>query len=503
MATYLPGLLGLGRPIEIQNPYINRSFYGSNPVTGPFADRPFLPTPFDFQNFTPRAERIALAVARREEEEARKREEQRNQATSDVVREQVEQGGPDGSTSNVQTANDFADLYGRNFDTAGMLGGLLGGPVGSAIGIASQIGPANEFLDKQFDVFGKIPGQTIGLRDVPSAMTASSTFGLAGTSLNEAVENALNARANASQTQNFVDFGAKPPDFTVTEVPALFDPYAVEIEPEAVSFQDVFGPQSPNYAPSFDELMASGGMSGYGQTFDNLPDIPDTARFDFSDIDEFGNPTVSYDSIGDAIAGIGKGFGQLGSSLFGGDPVSEDLAQTTDIANPVDTRDGVEAIGKAATSQQAYNEAIEAVDTVGGVDTATDPDAVGQTTATTDDMFDPDLPNDGQEDNDAGECFLTTAIVHRRGEADDGPTLTKLRKFRDTFMQDMPNEVEKYYDIAPKIIAAIPENHSDWDFIQNQIDSAIRAIDKKKNNSAYQIYKSMVTKLKNDWLKEK
>jgi len=71
-----------------------------------------------------------------------------------------------------------------------------------------------------------------------------------------------------------------------------------------------------------DYLSTTNGMSNYGETFDTLPDIPDNARFDFGDIDEFGDPTVSYDSIEEALTGIAEGFGQLGDSLFGDDDSS-------------------------------------------------------------------------------------------------------------------------------------------------------------------------------------
>ena len=56
-------------------------------------------------------------------------------------------------------------------------------------------------------------------------------------------------------------------------------------------------------------------------------------------------------------------------------------------------------------------------------------------------------------------CFLTTAIVEWRGiEADGGPTLTALRRFRDGYMMKTPKRralVAEYYEIAPRIAAAI------------------------------------------------
>ena len=97
-------------------------------------------------------------------------------------------------------------------------------------------------------------------------------------------------------------------------------------------------------------------------------------------------------------------------------------------------------------------------------------------------------------------CFLTTAIVERRGESDNGPTLTKLRDFRDTYLVSLPNEVEEYYKVAPKIVAAIPESHKDWDWIGSQIDTSIYFIDRHMPDEAYNTYKAMVIKLKKDWI---
>ena len=98
-------------------------------------------------------------------------------------------------------------------------------------------------------------------------------------------------------------------------------------------------------------------------------------------------------------------------------------------------------------------------------------------------------------------CFITTAIVNRRGEADDGETLTKLRAFRDTFMGGKKSDdLKEYYAIAPAIIEAIPEDHSDWDWIEKQIDLSIAKIDNDQPNDAYDIYKAMVLKLKETWL---
>jgi len=103
-------------------------------------------------------------------------------------------------------------------------------------------------------------------------------------------------------------------------------------------------------------------------------------------------------------------------------------------------------------------------------------------------------------------CFLTTAIVDRRGEADDGPTLSKLRNFRDTYMSsdpEMAEDIARYYDVAPQIVATIPEGDPDWDWIGSQVDKSINHIDANELSEAYDVYGSMVKKLMSKWIDAK
>jgi hypothetical protein len=98
-----------------------------------------------------------------------------------------------------------------------------------------------------------------------------------------------------------------------------------------------------------------------------------------------------------------------------------------------------------------------------------------------------------------GLCFITTAATSALGEPDDGPTLTKLRLFRDEFMLNDPalvKEVSRYYDIAPEIVRKINQRE-DSDFIYESINNlylqpAVEAIDDGDNEKAYEIYKDMV-----------
>lgn len=100
-------------------------------------------------------------------------------------------------------------------------------------------------------------------------------------------------------------------------------------------------------------------------------------------------------------------------------------------------------------------------------------------------------------------CFLTTAVVEFRGEADNGITLTKLRNFRDTYMTTadfMVEDLKEYYIVAPKIVSAIPKDHSDWTWIGEQIDISCKYIDENMLEEAYVCYKNMVNTLKSNWI---
>ncbi len=104
---------------------------------------------------------------------------------------------------------------------------------------------------------------------------------------------------------------------------------------------------------------------------------------------------------------------------------------------------------------------------------------------------------------DDGSCFLTTAVIQKRGEADDGRTLTALREFRDGYMLATPEGrrlVADYYWTAPGIVAAIPRGHSDWEWIAGRIDEAVEAIGAGEDERALSIYTGMVRRLADKWL---
>ena len=110
----------------------------------------------------------------------------------------------------------------------------------------------------------------------------------------------------------------------------------------------------------------------------------------------------------------------------------------------------------------------------------------------------------GSGGGDGGGCFLTEAVVGHRGmEADDGPTLTALRAFRDGYMQGSSERwalVKRYYEIAPRIVAAIPSGHADWAWIGERVDEAVAAIGVGADDRAFAIYVGMVKRLSERWL---
>ena len=102
-----------------------------------------------------------------------------------------------------------------------------------------------------------------------------------------------------------------------------------------------------------------------------------------------------------------------------------------------------------------------------------------------------------------GGCFLTTAVVELRGEADGGPTLTALRAFRDGYMARTAERralVDEYYAVAPTIVAAIPAGHAEWERIAAEVDAAVEAIAGGADDAAFGIYVELVRRLKADWL---
>jgi hypothetical protein len=98
-----------------------------------------------------------------------------------------------------------------------------------------------------------------------------------------------------------------------------------------------------------------------------------------------------------------------------------------------------------------------------------------------------------------GGCFITTAVCESRGEPDDCPTLTKLRAFRDSYMQETKQRkelVRLYYDVAPKIVERINVREDRQSFIEylycRFIVPACASIDRGDLRDAFNLYTQMI-----------
>ncbi len=122
---------------------------------------------------------------------------------------------------------------------------------------------------------------------------------------------------------------------------------------------------------------------------------------------------------------------------------------------------------------------------------------------TPDDFQNDDNDDDDSDDDGGGPCFLTTAVTSMRSEADDGPTLTILREFRDGWLAETEEGralIAEYYVLAPRIVKAIPEGDPEWARIAERIDSARDAILAGLNDEALAIYAGMIRDLQQRWL---
>ena len=124
-----------------------------------------------------------------------------------------------------------------------------------------------------------------------------------------------------------------------------------------------------------------------------------------------------------------------------------------------------------------------------------------------DEMTPDDFRDDGDDSGGGGGggggCFLTTAVILTRGEADDGPTLTTLRGFRDGWLAETEEGralISEYYVLAPGIVSAIPEGHADWSWVADQVDAARDAILAGLHIEALEIYAAMIHRLQDRWL---
>ena len=112
-------------------------------------------------------------------------------------------------------------------------------------------------------------------------------------------------------------------------------------------------------------------------------------------------------------------------------------------------------------------------------------------------------PNPGGPGGGGGGCYFTTAVVEQRGdEPDDGPTLTALRHFRDTYMMRTPLRrvmIRFYYWFAPRVVRDVPANDRAWEFMGRYVDRATRMTREGRPAAAFLAYFLGATRLNVRW----
>jgi hypothetical protein len=108
----------------------------------------------------------------------------------------------------------------------------------------------------------------------------------------------------------------------------------------------------------------------------------------------------------------------------------------------------------------------------------------------------------------SGGCFITSAVCRVLGKPDDCEELQVLRKFRDTYMTrdaGMSRDVAEYYEVAPKICAAIEESPDGGLAEYTAVYAcallpALALIQIGDYRWAYLVYKTMVERLKEKYI---
>lgn len=114
-----------------------------------------------------------------------------------------------------------------------------------------------------------------------------------------------------------------------------------------------------------------------------------------------------------------------------------------------------------------------------------------------------------KKSKDSSGCFLTSACVEAKQLPDDCDELQTLRKFRDTYVREggeKEKEIEKYYQIAPAVVAEINklENRQKiWESLYEQLVlHCVKLIKEGKNRQCYEDYKKATLMLEEKYVKK-
>lgn len=106
----------------------------------------------------------------------------------------------------------------------------------------------------------------------------------------------------------------------------------------------------------------------------------------------------------------------------------------------------------------------------------------------------------------SGGCYLTSACTAARGLPDDCYELQTLRYFRDKWLKKQPDGVlliARYYEIAPKIVAAIDAREDRLDLYeriyQELVFLCVNMIEETKYQDALELYRAFTLQLEKEY----
>lgn len=109
--------------------------------------------------------------------------------------------------------------------------------------------------------------------------------------------------------------------------------------------------------------------------------------------------------------------------------------------------------------------------------------------------------------NKKGFCYITTAVCEMQNKDDDCYELTMFRSFRDNYLlkeQEGAALVSEYYELAPRIVAAIDlaPNRTEiyQDIWEHHLSPCLRNLENGRDDLCRENYKSMVKNLENQYI---
>lgn len=110
-----------------------------------------------------------------------------------------------------------------------------------------------------------------------------------------------------------------------------------------------------------------------------------------------------------------------------------------------------------------------------------------------------------------GGCYITTAVVERKGLDDKSPEMEKLRKFRKEYILDsnnpeLLNDLEQYYIIGQIIVRWANSRYDSnqiWDYISKFVFEVVDFVDCEEYERAYLHFKKKTLNIQKDILANK